>query len=89
MLTVLCFLPIVDKMTDGNVYEMYNSKQICLDNQVKDALSSLTNIMQQSAKPRVHNTNWKCKKTNLFFSPKSTYFPSTNRIFGFLSNLHN
>lgn len=57
MLTVLSFLPIVDKMTDGNVYEMYNSKQICLDNQVKDALSFLTNIMQQSAKPKVHNTN--------------------------------
>lgn len=82
------FLPIVAKMTDGDVYEMYNSKQICLDNQVKDALSFLTNIMQQSAKPKVHNTNWKCKKTNILFSPKSTNFLSPNEVLGFLSNLH-
>lgn len=32
------FLPIVAKMTDGDVYEMYKSKQICLDNPVKNAL---------------------------------------------------
>lgn len=44
MLTVFYFLPIASKMTDSDFYEMYNSQQNCLDNQVKNALSFLTTL---------------------------------------------
>lgn len=38
------FLAVVSKMTDSDFYEMYNSQQNCLDNQVKNALSFLTTL---------------------------------------------